>query len=494
MNGMHKFVWGRAGLNGSAGTKAALQRRHRIIATLALTILIVSAAIAAENHFGLFRSADPTGVLGNVGQDPQHETKNAFFESLGTNGRSCVTCHEQADAWTVTPAHIQQRFEATKGTDPIFRTVDGADCPSADVSSVKARREAYSMLLSKGLIRVSIGVPANAEFTVTGINDPHDCPETTPEGLALFRRPLPATNLKFLSTVMWDGRETFKGQTLNFNLSDQAVGATLGHAQAAQAPTAQQVADIVNFELGNFTAQSVDDTAGNLKADGGMGGPETLSQQQFFIGINDPLGGNPTGAQFNPAAFTIFDKWADIEQHGHDGDHGRDEARAAVGRGQELFNSFPITISGVAGLNDAPGVPASFVGNCTTCHNAPNVGNHSVSLALNIGVTDVPAVPALDISGLPIYTLHCNAGAVTPVGATSTIQTTDPGRALITGKCADIGKTKGPILRGLAARAPYFHNGSAATLMDVVNFYDQRFQLHLSEQEKSDLVAFLRSL
>ena len=65
---------------------------------------------------------------------------------------------------------------------------------------------------------------------------------------------------------------------------------------------------------------------------------------------------------------------------------------------------------------------------------------------------------------------------------------------MISGNCADIGKVKGPILRGLAARAPYFHNGSAATLTDVVNFYDQRFRLDFSEQDKKDLVAFLRSL
>jgi cytochrome c peroxidase len=68
------------------------------------------------------------------------------------------------------------------------------------------------------------------------------------------------------------------------------------------------------------------------------------------------------------------------------------------------------------------------------------------------------------------------------------------GRAMITGKCADVGKVKGPILRGLAARAPYFHNGSAATLEDVVNFYDQRFSIGLTEQEKADLVAFLKAL
>jgi cytochrome c peroxidase len=71
---------------------------------------------------------------------------------------------------------------------------------------------------------------------------------------------------------------------------------------------------------------------------------------------------------------------------------------------------------------------------------------------------------------------------------------TDPGRALITGKRADIGKVKGPILRGLAARAPYFHNGSAATLLDVVNFYDQRFNIGFTEQDRRDLVAFLQTL
>jgi cytochrome c peroxidase len=65
---------------------------------------------------------------------------------------------------------------------------------------------------------------------------------------------------------------------------------------------------------------------------------------------------------------------------------------------------------------------------------------------------------------------------------------------LITGNCADIGKVKGPILRGLAARAPYFHNGSAATLMDVVNFYDHRFNLGFTDGQKQDLVNFLNAL
>ena len=72
--------------------------------------------------------------------------------------------------------------------------------------------------------------------------------------------------------------------------------------------------------------------------------------------------------------------------------------------------------------------------------------------------------------------------------------TTDLGQALIDGKFDHVGKIKGPILRGLAGRAPYFHNGSAATLLDAVNFYDTRFNLNLTEQQKNDLVAFLKTL
>ena len=71
---------------------------------------------------------------------------------------------------------------------------------------------------------------------------------------------------------------------------------------------------------------------------------------------------------------------------------------------------------------------------------------------------------------------------------------TDPGRALVTGKWKDIGRFKGPILRGPPGRPPYFHNGAAATLVDVVAFYDVRFRLGLSERQKADLVAFLRAL
>ena len=139
-------------------------------------------------------------------------------------------------------------------------------------------------------------------------------------------------------------------------------------------------------------------------------------------------------------------------------------------------------ITGVGGLNDALGVPV-ILGSCTTCHDTPNVGNHSVPLPIDIGVTD----ENVRTPDMPLYTLRNLAtGEVR--------KTSDPGRALLSGQWKDIGKFKGPVLRGLAARAPYFHNGMAADLEAVVDFYDTRFSIGFTDREKNDLVAFLEAL
>ena len=131
-------------------------------------------------------------------------------------------------------------------------------------------------------------------------------------------------------------------------------------------------------------------------------------------------------------------------------------------------------------------------GSCGTCHDTPNVGNHSVKALLDIGIANVGlnAPPTLSISGLPVFTLKWTSGPL----AGQFFVVTDPGRALISGNCADLGKVKVPMLRGLAGRSPYFHNGSAASPMDVVNFYDRRFNIGFTEGQKQDLVNFLEAL
>jgi cytochrome c peroxidase len=70
----------------------------------------------------------------------------------------------------------------------------------------------------------------------------------------------------------------------------------------------------------------------------------------------------------------------------------------------------------------------------------------------------------------------------------------DLGRANGSHLWAEIGTFRAPPLRGLAARPPYFHDGQAPRIEDVVSYFDRRFQIGLSGAEKSDLVAFLSAL
>jgi cytochrome c peroxidase len=471
-------------------TKTSLLCASALAAVL-LASTDTGAAGLAQGGALLF--SNPSGMAATFSTSGSIDTTNPFFQSLGTNGRSCATCHQASDAWTVNPASIQRRFLETLGLDPIFRTNDGATSPNADVSTVAARRSAYSMLLTKGLIRVGIGIPADAEFELADVDDPYHYASASE--LSLFRRPLPAANLKFLSTVMWDGRETFADPSgdciegtsrcfasLGFDLSDQSNGATLGHAQASQALTTAQREAIVRFETGLYTAQVFDARAKDLTANGAQGGPQALSLVDSYFGINDVVYGDyRSGTAFDPVVFRLFDAWAEASPHANV-DNATAAARRAVVRGQALFNGKPIRITGVKGINDDLGVDV-LPGTCSTCHDSPGAGNHSIPAPLDIGIADGSrATPDMPLYVLRNKTTH------------ATIATTDPGRALITGKWKDIGRFKGPTLRSLASRPPYFHNGSAPDLGAVVDFYNQRFSIGLTAAERDDLVAFLRSL
>ena len=438
---------------------------------------------------------NPVGVIRTYNVNGDIDLTGSFFQSLGSNGRSCGSCHQPSDAMSVSAAHVQARFDESRGLDSIFRTNDGSNCDhDIDVSTLAGRSAAYSLLRTRGLIRVALEVPSSRDFDVVRIQNPYGCNET--HVISMYRRPLPASNLRFLTTVMSDGREsstqtgttpiTFANspESLSADLLHQAIDATIGHAQALTAPTVEQLSDIVNFEMGLSTAQAQDNGAGSLRARGATGGPQALAEELFFVGVNDPVGLNPHPISFTGKIFNLFDTWEDAAPQ-----------RQAIYRGETLFNTKVFSVSDVAGLNGATfssgvTVAGTVVSTtCGICHDTPNVGNHSVSAPLNIGVADAPGGRnVLDVSYLPIITI-CQRPALT-----TCVNTTDPGRAMISGSFTDIGKFKGPILRGLAARAPYFHNGSAHSLMDVVDFYDSRFNIGFTSQEKLDLVAFLNSL
>jgi hypothetical protein len=466
----------------------------------------------------LFPFRDPTGYISTYSTAGPIDESNPFFQSLGTNGRACSTCHLTTDAMGLSVRSIRATYAKSNGKDPLFASVDGANCPNG----VPGNPADHSLLLNSGLIRVFLTLPAGSEFTISAVHDPYSCailpdPQTGGQSISVYRRPLPTTNLRFLSTIMFDGRETI--QPLNVatsfqanlvtDLMHQAVDATTTHAQGTGLSSDQQTA-IVNFELGLTSAQLFDDRAGLLTAHNGQGGPINLYNQEqvYHPGENDSLGGDPSGQPFNPAGtFTLYSSWANSQSHFFGDDD--DSYRKMVAAGEVLFNTRTLTISSVRGLNDNSAlgtVPvAPFTGNCTTCHDTPNVGNHSFPLPLDIGTGHNPAYESdpiianatsqLDFPDLPVYKIE---GCPNPFDPASTdpyiIYTTDPGKALLTGKCSDVNRIKGPVLRGLAARAPYFHNGAAQNLTQLVNFYNQRFQMNLTDQEKAELIAFLNTL
>jgi len=459
---------------------------------------------------------DATGFVGTLSIAGPMNRRGPFFQSLGTNGRSCATCHDPAEAMSFTPSHARQRFYATHGTDPLFAKVDGANCDDVAVGD----RAGHSLILRSGLLRIALPVPANAEFSIQVVSDPYGCalridPKTHVLTASVYRRPLPATNLSFLSAVMLDGRETVAPLTseatdaanLETDLMQQASDATTGHAQATAPPSQAQLLGIVGFELGLYTAQIWDGKAGALDSSGASGGLGSLSAQDYYPGINDTLGQDPNGVAFDPAAMQLFAAWMQ-NPPSHPVESARQRAaRAAIAAGEKLFNSAPLTIANVRGLNDnaALGSPTSLTGTCTTCHDSPNVGDHSLPLPLDIGTSHTAnpsfesdpivaaAVSEMSMPNLPVFLISGCPDPFKP-GQTASFYTTDPARALITGRCSDFNRVKGPILRGLAARAPYFHNGAAATLREAVNFYNIRFQMGLTEEQKEDLVAFLNSL
>ncbi|HVS75903.1 MAG TPA: hypothetical protein VHE11_03135 [Steroidobacteraceae bacterium] len=486
--------------------------------SLAFALALAGPAFAGGPAAHTQMALDATGILETLSTTGRIDRRGAFFQSLGTNGRTCATCHVPDQALSLSAAGAQRTFRRTHGRDPLFAPVDGANCPTAS----RGDAAAHSLLLRNGLFRISLPLPSHAEFTISVAHDPYGCAMTFDQKtgqveISLYRRPLPAANLGFLSAVMLDGRETVAplndGSTFLANLmadlKQQAADATTGLAQAPSPPSDQKLTEIARFELGLYTAQALDWRAGRLSADGGGGGAAALSAEQYYPGINDSLGGNPTGVPFDTSAMTLYAAWdgPSAADSSTPWTARRDAARRAIAAGEKIFDTAPLIISGVRGLNDNPslGSPTKIVARCSTCHDTPNVGDHSLPVPLDIGTSHsalpsmesdphiAAALARLSMPDLPVYLISGCPDPFDPA-VTASIYTSDPGRAMITGKCSDVNRIKGPVLRGLAARAPYFHNGAAADLSQVVNFYDERFQMGLTQQQKADLAAFLGAL
>ena len=180
---------------------------YRVVSPLFVLATVGAAAVVVIPNLKHFQ--DTTGAVATFTTGGDIVESNAFFQSLGTNGRSCATCHKADQAMSISAKGVREVFERTHGEDPLFAAVDGANCPTNPSRS----RESHSLLLERGLIRIGITMPVKPQFTVAVVHDPYGCaitndPKTGLMAISIYRRPLPTTNLRYLSTVMFDGRET----------------------------------------------------------------------------------------------------------------------------------------------------------------------------------------------------------------------------------------------------------------------------------------------
>jgi cytochrome c peroxidase len=433
----------------------------------------------ARNHAGLAETIHTSGVI---------DRTNPFFQPIGVNPRSCESCHASTQGWTITAEAMTRLFWQSQGLAPVFMTHDSGSRPDANISTLQSRLDTWKRnLLAHGVTRFQRTIPATAEFTATAVVDPYGF--STPAAISSFRRPTPTVNEAKTSSVTWTGGP----HDVPTQLAATAGGASRFHLQRVDLPPPEITGAMRDFQMGLFFAQTVDNAAGPLDAAGANGGPHHLKDQPFYLGINDLQGNDPQapGRPFSRKVFTLFDAWARYDRGGGYGTSGASDmyggrgagpARAAIYRGQELFNSWEFSASGVTGLNDLLGQPV-VKATCSTCHNAPNVGGHSVFRMFDIGTADEPSCS----SDVPIITLSNKT-------TLATRKVCDMGRATSTGKWADIGAFRAPPLRGLAARAPYFHDGQARDLAAVVRYYDKRFKMGLTSGQKRDLEAFLQAL
>lgn len=431
-----------------------------------------------------------------------------FFTAIGTNGRACVTCHQPENAMSLSVDTIQERWAVTNGSDPLFAAIDGSNCPMLP----QGERTSHSLLLDHGLFRVELpwppkpwlGKEVEPDFELAVVRDPWGCnsgpvygPEGEHQSVSVYRRPRPVANLKYLTAVgfAYDPKQGLplpsdpqSGVMLSGNimadnrattLQAQMQDAAFTHMEFFGALSQEKLTQIEEFELGIYAAQSVSNRGGDL-SDGALGGPETLRDSQA-----GQLGSIGSGI------WSEFESWENMDAQMLARLSAEEiEYRQSVARGARVFRERMFLITDSAGINSPIGFGNPVLNACAFCHNMSQMGNDVAPGQVDLGTTVMPF--ANNAPHLPLFRVTCTEDPHPHYG--ETIYTYDPGFALITGRCADVGKITLQSLRGLAARAPYFSNGTASDIPAIIDYYERRYNIGYSEQERQDLINLMEAL
>ncbi len=455
--------------------------------------------------------ANQMGRVGVVNSKGALQTKgHPFFEPIGGNGRACVSCHQPTDAMSLSLDSITDRWAVTGGKDPIFAPVDGSNCPSAPQDQAAS----HSALLKNGLFRIFLpwppktadGSTMNPEFDLEVVSDPLGCNTDPTYGLknasnptvSVYRRPRVVANMRYyagpggplsIKDASVNARDPETGQFSGMNIMadareptqrSQAVNAHLTHLQGSARLSETQLKAITDFEDQIYVAQSFHTKVGALAT---AGAPEALGPRAVEKGTPG-LGDN-----FYTPVFGWFKSWEKPA-----GNNEAAEFKASAARGMEIFLTRTFYIRDVTHLNTV-GLGNPIKRTCATCHNARMTGMDVAPGYMDLGTGNRPWATNLAVSQeLPVFKLTCKNPRKAHPFLGPVVYTNDPGRALISGRCIDMGAITMQQFRGLAARAPYFSNGGAKDLKELIDFYDKRFEAKYTEQEKTDLVNFLSVL
>lgn len=465
------------------------------------------------------------GRIGIFNQAGQVRTKgHPFFEPIGSNGRACVSCHQPADGMGLSLRSIRDQWEATGGKDAIFAAVDGMNCPNLKPGDPQS----HSLLLERGLFRVALpwpprnpdGTPIEPEFTIEVVRDPTGCNTSPVHGLSspnpaisVYRRPRPSSNTKYTThqtfgVGLFIGKngmptqkdpETGRRTSMNLmsdarlpSLSMQARDAAKNHLQVKEPLTDEQVKGIVEFEQQLYAAQAFHATGGSLvEADG----PPSFGPRNVAKGDAGVLGNNTSRW-----VFPMDGKWKQVARTGDAKQDGIAAGRESIQRGHDIFMFRTFWIKDSMHLNTV-GLGNPTKRTCSTCHGMHMTGLDTANGWMDIGTTNLPWATEVPLNPwneakpqMPLFRVTCKADVNPHPFLGRVIYTQDPGRALISGQCNDVGTIVMQQFRGLAARAPYFSNGSAQSLRALIDFYDRRYNIGFSEQERTDLANFLGAL
>jgi len=487
--------------------------------------------------FNLQEFPNDAGKLGvfHVSTDPDvFSSGSSFFGDLGTNQRTCGTCHSLKEGMGLSASSAAQQFirfndpnnvdnsipgqGATNPLDPLFRAFDGSWTVALAQAASKDKKDpdyidpciAYNNLIQHGLIKVVRDIPVGAQFTLgsvePGVISGIQIAPEDPTKVTVYRRPLPAANLgrlnedgtlaqDFTGPVMWDMRERVNVDGFTFTvrkpfkdaLLQQFENATTGHAQldgAFDPDFTANAVDGVNFEMGLYSAQNSLYGVRTHEADkkSNKTGPFALGGAQ---NVEISFLAAPTGKVFD-----LFDPWAT----------STDKKKTLVFEGQELFNGTKLLSTGIKA-------------GCQACHSRHNIGSSigfggterdpgfNIGISSNTGptgnrLTGSQSIDPVLFGKLIKYTLIKTGGPADcggRLGTKTTWVTTDPGLALTTGLWCDIDKKKTPRLRALHHR-PYFANGAGTDLRRTVELYQGFLGITLTSTEIDKLVAFLEAL